>query len=403
MLIPLRRSQTRPLILPLVALSLALAGCSSGKNDHHQPTPEVGYRVVHPSNVALETELQGRVDALRTAEVRPQINGVITKRLFTEGALVRAGQPLYQIDPSLYRAASNQASANLSSARATAAAAVAKADRYKPLAAAQAVSQQDYADALAAAKQAKASISQNKAALETAKINLNFTTVPAPITGRIGRSLFTEGALATSGQADPLAVISVLDPINVDLQQSASDLIRLRKQLASGGVAATSARVRLLMDDGSDYGMTGQVQFTEVTTDPSTGTVTLRAQFPNPQGLLMPGMFVRAKVAQATSTNAFLVPQSALTRDNKGQARVYVLGADNKVETRTVTTSQTQGSDWVVTGGLRDGDRLITQGLGHIKPGQAVKAVPETTEQKVGGGHGPGGHGGGHHASGNGG
>lgn len=346
---------------------------------------------MHSTSVPIATELPARINALRTAEVRPQISGVIFKRLFTEGALVRKGQPLYQIDPSLYRAAVDQAAANLASAQAQASAAQAKASRYRPLAADQAVAQQDYTDALAAARAANASIAQNRAALNTAQINLRFTTVPAPITGRIGRSLFTEGALVTSNQADPLAVISVLDPIFVDIQQSSSDMLRLRRQLAAGGAVPLTAQVRLKLDDGSDYAYTGTVEFSEVTVEPSTGTVTMRARFPNPQGLLLPGMFARATFAQSQATNAFLVPQVAVTRDAKGNAQVYVVSG-NKAVARAITADHTQGAFWIVTAGLKDGDRVITQGLGKVKDGQVIKPVPETASQqpRVGGQNGGG-------------
>lgn len=344
--------------------------------------PEVGFRVMHPTTVALTTELPGRISAFQTAEVRPQITGLIQRRLFTEGSYVRAGQPLYQIDSSLYRAAAAQAEANLASARANEAAVAAKAERYKPLAAEQAIAQQDYTDAQAAARVARASISQATAALSAARTNLRFTTVPAPISGRIGRSLLTEGALATSNQAGPLAVISVLDPVYVDLKQSAGDLLKLRKLLSAGKSAAPiSAEVRIQLDDGSDYGMAGHVEFSEVTSDPATGTVTLRARFPNPQGLLLPGMFVRATFAQASQAGAFLVPQVALTRDSKGVAQVYVVGSDNKAIRRAVTADHIQGDAWVVTDGLKDGDRIITQGVGKVKPGQPVKPVPESAPE----------------------
>lgn len=368
----------------LAALCL-LAGACQSKEDAGRETgpPEVGYRVMQPTPVALVTELPGRVNALRSAEVRPQIAGVIQKRLFAEGALVRQGQPLYQIDPSLYRAAADQASANLASAQANAEATRARADRFRPLAAEQAVAQQDYTDAAAAARAASAAVAQSRAALETARINLRFTTVPAPITGRIGRSLFTEGALVTNNQADPLAVISALDPIFVDIQQSSADLLHLRRQLAAGGAVPLRADVRLKLEDGTDYGYTGTVEFSEVTVAPDTGTVTLRARFPNPEQLLMPGMFVRASFAQASIASAFLVPQVAVTRDPRGNAQVFVLDKAGKAQLRNITAERTQGADWVVTAGLARGDRVLTQGLGRVRPGQAVKALPEATPQRA--------------------
>lgn len=352
--------------------------------------PQVGYVVVQPGPVPVQTVLSGRVNAFRTAEVRPQVSGVIQRRLFTEGALVRQGQPLYQIDPSLYRAAVAQASANLAAAQANATAARVRAERYRPLAAAQAVSQQDYTDALATSRQANAAVAQNRAALNTAQINLRFSTVPAPISGRIGRSLATEGALATTNQADPLAVISATETVFVDIQQSSADMLTLRRALAGGGALPSGATVRLTLEDGSPYGLTGSIQFSEVTVNAATGTVTLRAQFPNPQGQLMPGMFVQATFDQAVEPNAYLVPQPALQRDIGGEAFVYVVGAGDKVERRTVNADRTVGTNWVITSGLRPGDKVITQGTNNLKRGAPVKPVPADTPQRVGGPPGTG-------------
>ena len=367
----------------IITLCTSLAACGGADQNTSKPPVEVGYQVITPTSTDLATELPGRTDAFRTGEVRPQVSGVIQRRLFTEGALVHAGQPLYQIDASLYRAAVAQAEANLAAAEATAQAARAKADRYKPLAADQAVAQQDYTDAAAAARQSSAAVAQARAALETARINQRFTTVPAPVSGRIGRSLVTEGALASAGQAGPLAVISVLDPMYVNIQESSNDLIALRSQLANGGAAPLTTPVRLKLDDGSFYAYEGKLEFSEVTVDPATGTVTLRVRFPNPNGMLLPGMFVRGELTQARQNNVFLVPQLALTRDARGNALVFVVGAGDKAELRPVTTSHTQGPDWIVTQGLKAGDKLITQGLGHIKPGAPLHAVPDTTPQHV--------------------
>jgi membrane fusion protein (multidrug efflux system) len=367
----------------IVALAMLAAACQGGKDSGKDDVPEVGYRVVQATTVPIMTELPGRITALRTAEVRPQISGVIEKQLFREGSVVRQGQPLYQIDSSIYRAAVDQASANLASAQASAQAAVAKADRYRPLAKAQAIAEQDYTDAAAAARQARASVEQTRAALNSAQINLRFTRVPAPITGRIGRSLVTEGALATNNQSQPLAVISVLDPIYVDIQQSSADMLRLRRQLAKGGAAPMRAEVSLTLDDGSTYGHRGTVEFSEVTVDPASGTVTLRARFPNPEGILLPGMFARARFAQSSVSNAFLIPQAALTRDPKGNAQVYVVGKDNKAAVRPVEVARTVGNDWVVTSGLKAGDRIVTQGLGKLREGQTVKPVPEDAPQRL--------------------
>ncbi|WP_168073671.1 efflux RND transporter periplasmic adaptor subunit [Caulobacter sp. SSI4214] len=365
----------------------ALAACAP-KGDAKKGGPgkgptTVGYIVVQPTGVPLTTELTGRAVAYQSSEVRPQISGVIEKRLFTEGAFVKQGQPLYQIDPSLYRASANQAQADVESARANREAADALAERYKPLVAIEAVSKQDYTNAVASARQAGAALAQKQAALETAKINLRFTTVPAPISGRIGRSLYTVGALVSANQANPLATIQQLDPMYVDIQQSSADMLALRRALAAGGATPASAKVSLTLEDGSDYGQTGVVEFSEVVVDPSTGTVTLRARMPNPRGLLLPGMFVRARFAQAVDNSAFLVPQSAVSRDPKGNATVFVVGQDNTAEARKIVASRTQDSFWVVTKGLNPGDKIITQGLGKIKPHAPIKPVPADAPQKI--------------------
>jgi membrane fusion protein (multidrug efflux system) len=385
----------RPGMRGLIGLALvSLAGCSDG-DPRQRPAPEVGFVVAKPSTVPIVVERSGRTVAFETSEVRPQITGIIRKRLFTEGSVVRAGQPLYQIDDSLYRAAVAQAEANLASARASADAATARADRYRPLAEQQAISQQEYTDATAQARVGRASVAQSTAALETARINLRFTTITAPISGRIGRSLSTVGALVNANQASPLAVIARLDPMFVDIKQSSAELTQLRQQLASGAVETASTSVRLKLEDGSDYPYPGEVQFADVTVEESTGTVTLRARFPNPEGMLLPGMFVRAAFDQALQPNAFLVPQAALQRDFNGSAFVYVVGADNKVQQRTVTADRTYGNDWVVTSGLKDGDRVISQGLGNnVRQGAEVRPVPANTPQRIGAPRGAPGRGG---------
>lgn len=360
----------------LLAGAIALSGCGGKKQPPAPPPPEAGYVVVQSQSVPLVIELPGRTAAFETSEVRPQVSGVIQARLFTEGSIVHQGQTLYRIDPSLYRAAVSQAQANLRSAEATREGAAARAARYKPLAAIQAVAQQDYTDAVATARQAAAAVAQNAAALETARINLRFTNVPAPITGRISRSLFTTGALVTSGQADALTTIQRLDPIFVDIQQSSSDLVALRQSLAKGGTVASSATVRLNLEDGSPYAYAGRVQFAEEMVDPSTGAVTLRARFPNPQGLLLPGMYVRAKFSQATTRQGILVPQAGIARDPQGNATVMLIGPDNKPVSRKVVTAQTVGANWLVTSGLKPGDRVIVEGLGKVKPGKPIRPVP---------------------------
>ncbi|MDB5692048.1 MAG: efflux transporter periplasmic adaptor subunit, partial [Alphaproteobacteria bacterium] len=357
------------------------AGNSSGGSGRSgragaQGPPEAGYVVVKAGAVPIVAELAGRTAAFETSEVRPQISGVIRSRNFTEGSIVRQGQTLYQVDPSLYQAAAAQARANVANAVANRDAARTRAARYAPLARMQAVSQQEYTDARAQARVAEAVVAQNQAALQTANINLRFTRVPAPITGRIGRSLVTTGALVTANQTEALASIQGLDPMFVDIQQSSGQLLALRKAIAGGGAVPVRANVTLQLEDGSDYGYTGTLEFAEAVVDPSTGTVTLRARFPNPQGLLLPGMYVRARLVQQTIANAVLVPQAGVSRNPQGQATVMVVGPGNKAVQRQVTADRTLGDQWIVTAGLAAGDRVIVEGLGKIKPAQSVRPVP---------------------------
>ncbi|WP_372785728.1 efflux RND transporter periplasmic adaptor subunit [Phenylobacterium sp.] len=362
--------------LPVLALLVALAGCGAKEAKKPPRTPEAGYVTVTAQDVALPIELAGRTTAYETSEVRPQVSGVIKARHFVEGSLVKKDQTLYEIDPSLYRAAVAQAEANMANAQATLEAAQAKAARYKPLADIEAVSKQDYTDARAAANQAAAQVAQTKAALDTARINLRFTRVPAPIGGRIGRSLVTTGALVTTGQTDPLTSIQRLDPIFVDIQQSSADLVTLRRELSTGGVTPSSAAVTLTLEDGSPYASPGRVEFSEAVVDPNTGTVTVRAAFPNPTGLLLPGMYVRAHLSQATARNAILVPQQGVSRDPRGEATVYLVGPGNKAVLRTIQANRTVGDKWLVTGGLAVGDKVLTEGLNNVKPNQLVHPVP---------------------------
>ena len=370
---------------------LLVSACSGSADDAQGPggrggrggPANVGYVVVQQGSAPLQQELPGRVAAYQVSDVRPQVSGVILRRLFTEGSVVRQGQTLYQIDPSIYAAQAAQATANLQSARASSVAARTRASRYAPLARMEAISQQDYTDALAQARQADAAVAQSSAALRAAQVNMRFTRVPAPISGRIGLSKFTEGALVTANQADPLATITRLDPVYVDIQQSAADLLKLRQVLAQGGVVPTSAQVRLKLPGGSEYGFTGRVEFSQVMVDQSTGTVTVRARFPNPQALLLPGMYVTAQFAQAIDTSAILVPQPAVTRDPQGNATLFVVGPGNRAVQRTVKTDRTMGTYWVVTGGLAAGEKVITQGTANLKDGAAIKPVPATAPQRV--------------------
>jgi len=372
-----------------IAAMLVLAACSGGEAQGGPGEPgdkgptTVGYVIVQQTSVPIEEDLPARVAAFQISEVRPQVSGVVQRRLFQEGSYVRQGQTLYQIDSSLYQAQAAQSAANLQGARATAEAARARANRYKPLAEMEAVSKQDYTDALAQARQAEAAIAQNRAALQTAEINLRWTRVPAPISGRIGLSSVTEGALVTANQTEPLATITRLDPIHVDIQQSASDLLALRRALSQGGVTPTTAQVRLQLPDGSDYGYTGTVEFSEVIVNPDTGAVTLRARFPNSQNILLPGMFVKARFAQSIDTSAFLVPQAAVSRDPKGNATLWVVGSGNRAVQRTVVTGQTRGAFWIVTQGLAPGEKVITQGTANLRDGAPIKPVPASAPQRI--------------------
>ena len=374
------------------AAALLLAACGAGDAESSGPggrggrgggPTTVGYVIVQQGSAPMVQDLPGRVSAFQVSDVRPQVNGVIQRRLFREGSVVRQGQTLYQIDPSMYQAQAAQAEANLRSARANAEAARALAARYKPLVEMEAVAKQDYTNAVAQARMADAAIAQNAATLRAAQVNLRWTRVPAPITGQIGLSNFTEGALVTTGQTSPLTTITRLDPIYVDIQQSAADLLELRRALARGGAMPTTAQVRLMLPDGSDYGMTGTVEFSQVIVDPTTGTVTVRARFPNAQAILLPGMFVTAHFAQAIDTSAFLVPQQALQRDPKGNASVWIVGPGNKAVQRTVTADRTQGAYWVVTSGLSPGDKVITQGVANLTPGAPIKPVPQDAPQRI--------------------
>ncbi|MFL6760744.1 efflux RND transporter periplasmic adaptor subunit [Sphingomonas sp.] len=378
-----------------LSLTLLLAACGGGGGGGNQQAggrggrggpggpATVGYVVVQQGSAPLQQVLPGRVSAFQVSDVRPQVSGVVQRRLFQEGAIVRQGQTLYQIDPSIYAAQQAQAAANLQSARASAVAARTRASRYAPLAKMEAIAKQDYTDAVAQARQADAAVAQNSAALRAAQVNMHFTRVPAPITGRIGLSNVTEGALVTANQVGALATITRLDPVFVDIQQSAADLLKLRQALAQGGAVPTSAQVRLTLPDGSDYGFTGTVEFSQVIVDQGTGSVTIRARFPNPQSILLPGMYVTARFAQAVQTSAILVPQQAIARDPQGNATLFVVGPGNRAVQRTVQADRTIGTNWVVTGGLAPGEKVITQGTANLKDGAPVKPVPASAPQRV--------------------
>lgn len=330
---------------------------------------------LHTAPLQLTTELTGRSAPLRVAEVRPQVSGIILKRLFTEGSDVKAGQLLYQIDPAVYQAAVASAKANLAKAQANEQSARLKAKRYAELVKVKAISSQEYDDADAAWKQQLAEIGAAKAALQSANINLAYTRITAPISGRIGKSAVTEGALVTAQQADSLTSIQQLDPMYVDVRQSTADLLRLKRQVAAGKLTQDEqkgARVSFQLEDGSTYGEEGSLQFSDVTVDETTGMVTLRVIVPNPHQLLLPGMFMRATLQEGERAEGLLVPQTAVTRTPKGGATVMVVTADNKVELREVQLGRIVGSDWVVESGLKAGERVIVAGLQKVKPGVVV-------------------------------
>jgi membrane fusion protein (multidrug efflux system) len=324
-------------------------------------------------------ELPGRTSPYLIAEVRPQVSGIIQKRIFTEGSDVKAGQVLYRIDPATYQAAYDSAKAALARAEASVATVRLKADRYKELVKIKAVSQQDYDDADAGLKQSEADVASAKAAVETARINLAYTKVTAPISGRIGRSTVTDGALVTGNQTTALATIQQLGSMYVDVTQSSAELLRLKQNLASGALKTNQTgqeRAMLMLEDGSDYPLPGTLKFSEVTVDQSTGSVILRAIFPNPKQTLLPGMFVRAILEEGINENAILVPQRGVTRNPKGEAMVMVVGAQEKVEPRVIKVTRTVGDNWLVSDGLKTGDRVILEGIQRARPGTPVKAVP---------------------------
>ncbi|EJL28252.1 RND family efflux transporter, MFP subunit [Caulobacter sp. AP07] len=364
----------------LAAIALTLAACGQGQGaaggmGQGGPTP-VGVIVAKTESVTLTSELPGRTSAHLVSEVRPQVGGIVKARLFQEGAYVRAGQALYQIDPATYQAAYNSAAAGLAQAQATATAARLKAERYKGLVEINAVSKQDNDDAQAAALTANANVAAQKAAVDSARINLGYTRVLAPISGRIGKSSVTPGALVTASQATALATVQDLSKIYVDLTQSSTEMLKLQRDLATGQLGRSgSAQVTLKLEDGSTYPVPGRLEFSDVTVDPTTGSVGLRATFDNPNGVLLPGMYVRAVLGKGVANGGMLIPQPAVSRDPKGAATVMVVGAKGAAEPRVITTSQTIGDKWLVTSGLKPGDQVIVEGLQKVRPGAPVKAA----------------------------
>ncbi|WP_018992462.1 efflux RND transporter periplasmic adaptor subunit [Aromatoleum toluclasticum] len=369
-------------LITMVVGAFLVAACSGGKSQPAGPAagqgaPAVTVVSVRTEAVPLTSELPGRTAPYLIAELRPQVGGIVKQRLFTEGSEVKAGQVLYQIDPATYQAAYDSAKASFARAEANVHAARLKAERYAQLVGIEAVSKQANDDAAAELKQAQAEVASAKAAVDKAKIDVEFTRVNSPISGRIGRSTVTPGALVTANQAAALATVQKLDPIYVDVTQSSAELLKLRRELADGRlkrVGGDAVPVKLVLEDGSLYGSEGKLEFSEITVDQGTGSVTLRAVFPNPKGELLPGMYVRARLAQGVNSDAILVPHAALSRDARGNATVMVVNGESKVEARIVTTGQSQGDAWVVTQGLAAGERVIVEGLQKVRPGAAVQA-----------------------------
>jgi membrane fusion protein (multidrug efflux system) len=372
-----------------LAVVLFLSAC--GKGDAPKPAaaagaapppPEVGVVVATPGNVGLVTELPGRLEASRVAQVRARAAGILQQRLFREGSDVKQGQPLFRIDSAPYAAAAASSQATLARAQANAVQAKALADRYKPLVEANAVSKQEYANAVAASKTADADVAVGRAGVQTSNINLGYAAVTAPISGRIGRALVTEGALVGQGDATQLAVIQQINPMYVNFTQSANDTLKLRRAMQDGQFKTAdkgaSASVRLVLEDGTEYAQPGKLLFTDLTVDPTSGQVTLRAEVPNPKGDLLPGLYVRVRIEQAQASNAIAVPQQAVTRTQQGDT-VSVVSADGKISKRTVKISAGQNNQWIVLDGLKAGEQVMVDGFQKLQmmpPGTAVKAVP---------------------------
>lgn len=374
--------------LALGLLVALLAGCNQSqanvatRQQQQTEAPQVGVLTLRAREIQQSTELPGRTSAVLTSEVRPQVNGVVLKRLFTEGSEVTEGQQLYQIDQAPYKAAYDTAVAALNKSNAALATDQAKALRYKKLIESEMVSRQDYDDVVATARQAQADIESAKASVEQARINLGYTKVFAPISGRIGHSTVTPGALVTQNQTTALATVTKLDPMYVDLNQSAAILLRLRKEMDAGELESApggAAKVTLKLEDGSIYPYTGTLKFTEVTVDQGTGTVLLRALFPNPRHLLMPGMYVHAVIQEGVNRNGLTVPQKAVSRNTRDEATVLVLGEKNTVSVRVIQTGPALGDQWIVTSGLQTGDKVLVDGLQNVRPGMVVRPVDAST------------------------
>jgi len=381
--VPARTAPRRTAVLAAAILSALLVSCGKKAGDTPAaaapPPPEVGVVTVAPGEIGLVNELPGRLEASRVAQVRARAAGILQKRLFTEGSDVRAGQALFQIDPAPYSAAHDSAQAALSRSQANLSQASALAERYKPLVEANAISKQDYANAVAAQKQAEADVAVGRAAVQTAKINLDYAAVVAPISGRIGRALVTEGALVGQGEATQLAVIQQVDPMYVNFTQPAGDVMNMRRAFEAGrlkrAAGANAASVRVVLEDGTEYPRSGKLLFSDLSVDPGSGQITLRAEVPNPGGLLLPGLYVRVRLEQAQASNAVLLPQQAVTRTSQGDT-VMVVGADGKPVSRPVRIGNAQAGQWVVLDGLKNGEQVVVDGFQKIRPNAPVKPVP---------------------------
>ncbi|MBG9387656.1 efflux RND transporter periplasmic adaptor subunit [Caenimonas aquaedulcis] len=381
-----QRFASRPLSLISLLAATLLAACGPGGNAQPaggpgggMPPPEVGVVTVAPGEVGLVTELPGRLEPSRVAQVRARAAGIVQRRLFTEGSDVRAGQPLFSIDAAPYAAQLASAQATMARAQANLGQATALAERYKPLVEANAISKQDYANAVAAQQQAQADVAAGKAAVQTAQINVGYASVTAPISGRIGRALVTEGALVGQGEATPLAVIQQINPMYVNFTQSAAEVLKMRKALAEGklrrAAGAEGALVRVVLEDGSEHPNPGRLLFSDLTVDATSGQITLRAEVPNPNGTLLPGLYVRVRLEQAKAGNAVLLPQQAVTRATQGDT-VMVVDKEGKVAPRTIKVSGEQNGQWVVTDGLKAGEQVMVDGFQKLRPGSPVKPVP---------------------------
>jgi membrane fusion protein (multidrug efflux system) len=370
--------------LSLLAALVVLGGCAKAKQAPPAQPPEVSVSTVRKASVPVSTELPGRTSAYLVAQVRARVDGIVLKREFKEGADVKAGQRLYQIDPAPFRAALDSAIGTLQKSQANLAAQSAQQERFKELVGNNAVSKQDYDNAVSTKGQAAADVVFGKAAVQTAKINLGYTDVVSPITGRVGLSAVTEGAFVQASAATLMTTVQQIDPIYVDLNQSSVQGLQMRRDIASGKVKVNGpgqAKVTVFLEDGTQYPVAGNLQFSDITVDPNTGSVTVRAIIPNPSNVLLPGMFVRARVDEGVDDNALLVPQTGVTHNQQGQATALVVGTDNKVVLRTIQATRTFGANWVVDGGLKEGEKVIVSGVQRVQPGALVRAVDATPQQ----------------------